>query len=135
LYSRVDRLERYSASVGLRLNEATTQASRMEVRAHDLELELNRANNERDVQRAAAEQKAKEAELQLAALCEKVEALTARAARSQQQEETLEALAITLTQKDALLEGQADALHSAETALKATREELDEGRKRTEGKC
>ena len=58
LYSRVDWLERYIASVGLRLNEATAQASRMEGRAHDLELELARANNEHDVQRAAAEQRA-----------------------------------------------------------------------------
>ena len=37
LYSRVDWLERYNASVGLRLNEATAQASRMEVQAYDLE--------------------------------------------------------------------------------------------------
>jgi len=81
LYSRVDWLERYSASVGLQLNEATTQASRMEVWAHDLEVELTRANNERDVQRVAAEQKAKGAELQLATLRENEEVLTARAAR------------------------------------------------------
>ena len=105
LYSRVDWLERYSASVGLWLNEATAQASRMEVRAHDLELKLARANNERDVQRVAAEQRSKEAELQVAALCESVEALTVRAARCQQQEETLEALTISLTQKDTLIEG------------------------------
>ena len=52
LYSRVDWLDRYSASVGLRLNEATTQASRMEVKAHDLEVALARANSEHDVQRA-----------------------------------------------------------------------------------
>ena len=83
LYSRVDWLERYSASVGLRLNEATAQASRMEVRAHNLEVELARANNEHNVQRAAAKQRAKEAELQVAALCESVEALTVRAARCQ----------------------------------------------------
>jgi len=49
LYSRVDWLERYSASMGLRLNEATTQASRMEVKAHDLEIALARANSEHDV--------------------------------------------------------------------------------------
>ena len=44
--------------MGLRLNEATAQASRMEVCAYDLERELARANNERDMQRAAAEQRA-----------------------------------------------------------------------------
>ena len=52
MYSRVDWLERYSASVGLRLNEATIQASQMEVRAYDLEAALARANSEHDVQRA-----------------------------------------------------------------------------------
>ena len=70
----------YSASVGLRLNEATTQASRMEVCAHDLELALAYANSERDVQRAVAEQRAQEAQQQIAALREEVEVLTARAA-------------------------------------------------------
>ena len=39
----------YSASVGLRLNEATTQASRMVVCAHDLEVTLTHVNSERDV--------------------------------------------------------------------------------------
>ena len=101
----MDWLERYNASVGLRLNEAMAQASRMEVRAHDLGVELARANNEQNVQRVAAEQRSKEAELQVAALCESVEALTVRAARCQQQEETLEALTISLTQKDTLIEG------------------------------
>ena len=51
----MDWLERYSASVGLRLNEATAQASQMEVRAYDLELALARANSESDAQKAAAE--------------------------------------------------------------------------------
>ena len=71
----------YSASVGLRLNEATTQASRMEVKAHDLEVTLARANSEHDMQRAAAEQRAQEAQQQIAALRETVEELTARAAQ------------------------------------------------------
>ena len=46
LYSRVDWLESYSTSVGLRLNEVITRASRMEVRSYDLERELARANTE-----------------------------------------------------------------------------------------
>jgi len=75
----VDWLERYNASIGLRLTEATTQASRHEVRAYDLERELARINNERNAQRAAAEQRAQEAQQQIAALRENVEALTARA--------------------------------------------------------
>jgi len=70
----------YSASVGLWLNEAMTQASWMEVCAHDLELTLARANSERDVQWAVAEQRAQKAQQQIAALHEEVEVLTARAA-------------------------------------------------------
>ena len=89
----------------------------MEAQARGLELELICANGERDAQRAAAEQKAKEAELQVAALRDNVVALAARAARSQHQEATIEALTDTLVQKDALLEVQGDALRSAETAL------------------
>ena len=80
LYSKVGWLEQYSASQGLRLNEASTQASKMEAQARGLELELTSANGERDAQRAAAEQKAKEAELQVATLRENVVALVARAA-------------------------------------------------------
>ena len=48
LYSWVDWLERYSASAGERLTEATTPASRMEMQAYDLERELARVNNESD---------------------------------------------------------------------------------------
>ena len=125
----------YNASVGLRLNEATAQASRMEVRAHDLEVELARANNEHNVQRATAEQRAKKAELQVAVLRENIEALTARAARCEQLEETLEAQVVSLTQKEALIEGQGNALLNAEAALKAAWAEIDEGRKRIAGKC
>ena len=119
----------------------------MEARARGLELELTRANGERDAQRAIAEQKAKEAELQVATLRENVVALPARVARSQHQEAAIEALTDTLVQKDALLEVQGDALRSAETALEergasvsallkevdAARVELDEERRRTEG--
>ena len=41
--------------MGLRLNEATTQAGRMEVCAHDLELVLAHANSKHDAHRATAE--------------------------------------------------------------------------------
>jgi len=107
----------------------------MEVRAHDLELVLARANSEHDVQRAAAEQRAQEALQQIAALHENVEALTARAARCEQLEETLEAQAVFLTQKEAVIDGQGNAVLSAEAALKAAWAEIDQGRKRIAGKC
>ena len=80
LYSRVGWLERYNASLGLRLNETSIQASKMEARACGLELELTRANGEHDAQSAVAEQAAKEDELRVATLCENVEVLAARAA-------------------------------------------------------
>ena len=89
--------------MGLRLNEATTQAGRMEVCAHDLEHELARTTTEHNTQRAATEQRAKEAELQVAALREQVEALTAQ---HQQQEELLEARTVSLTEAKALAEGR-----------------------------
>jgi len=120
----------YIASVGLRLNEAMTQAGRMEVRAYDLERELARATTEHNAQRAATEQRAREAELQVAALCEQVEALTAQ---HQQQEELLEARTISLTQANALAEGQGEAILRAKTALQAVRAEIAQGRKRVEG--
>jgi phage host-nuclease inhibitor protein Gam len=131
LYSRVDWLEHYSASVGLRLNEAVTQASKMEVRAHDLERELARATTEHNAQRAATEQRAREAELQVAALREQVEALTARC---QQLEGTLEEQTISLTEKSALAEGQGEAILRAEAGLKAAWEEIDAERKCVAGK-
>jgi hypothetical protein len=66
LSSRVDWLERYGASLGAHLGEASAQVSTLEARAHGLELELARANGERDAQKAAAKQKAKEVESQVA---------------------------------------------------------------------
>ena len=131
LYSRVDRLERYIASVGLRLNETTTQAGRMEVRAHDLEHELARTTTEHNAQRAATEQRARQAELQVATLCEQVEALTAQ---RQEQEELLEARTISLTQANALAEVQGEAILRAESALQATLAEIDQGRRCVAGK-
>ena len=125
----MDWLE-YSASVGLRLNEATTQASRIEVRAYDLERELARINTLHNAQRAAAEQWAREAELQVSSLREQVGALTAQ---RQQQEELLEVQTISLMQANGLAEEQGAAILRAETALKATRAEIDQGRKRVEG--
>ena len=131
MYSRVNWLERYIASVCLRLNETTTQAGRMEVRAHDLEHELARTTTEHNAQMAATEQRARQAELQVAALCEQVEALTAQ---RQEQEELLEARTISLTQANALAEGQGEAILRAESALQATLAEIDQGRRCVTGK-
>ena len=119
LYSRVNWLDRYSASVGLRLNEATPQAGRMEVRAHDLELALARANSERDAHRATTEQRAQEAQQQIAALLEEVH----------------EPQAVSLMEKETLIEGQRNALLTAETTLTAVKAGIEEGRKCIACKC
>jgi len=130
LNSQVNWLDRYSASVGLRLNEATTQASRIEVRAYDLERELARINTLHNAQRAAAEQWAREAELQVASLHEQVGALIAQ---YQQQEKLLEAWTTSLTQANALAEERGEAILCSKTALQATQTEIDQGRKHVEG--
>ena len=78
--------------------------SAQEVRNRTLELELARANSECDAQRAAAEQKAQEAELQAATLRQNVEALEARAAEVELKEAAIVMLTDTLVQKDVLLE-------------------------------
>ena len=132
LYSRVDWLDRYSASVGLRLNEAPTQAGRMQLRAHDLELVLAHTNSEHDAHRATAEQTAQEAQQQIAVLRGNVEDLTARVA---QLEEVHEPQAVSLTEKETLIEGQRNALLTAETTLTAAKAGIEEGRKCIAGKC
>ena len=76
----------------------------MEARARGLELELTCANGERDAQRAATEQKAKEVESQVAAMRRNAEALAAGAAQLQLWEMAIGALTATLVQKGALLE-------------------------------
>ena len=49
------KLERYNASLGVRLGEANAQVSALEARNRALELELAWANGERDAQRALIE--------------------------------------------------------------------------------
>jgi len=96
--------------------------------------ELARAIEERDTQRAAAEQKAQEVELLNAALRQKDEALEARAAQCEQLQKTLEAHDVSLTEKEALIERQGNALLTAETTLTAAKAEIEEGRKCIAGK-
>ena len=65
LYSRVHWLESYNATLVTQLNEANARADQvtsLEMRIRGLEHELARANGECDAQRAAADQKAQEAE-------------------------------------------------------------------------
>ena len=80
----------------MRLGEASTQASTLDAQNHGLELELARANGERDAQGAAAKQKAKEVESQAAVLRDNAEALSTRVAQLQDQETAIAALTETV---------------------------------------
>jgi len=68
LYSQVRRLGQHNASLVLRSVDANTRVSDLEACQQALEEELAWTAGERDVQRAAAEQKAQEAEAQTAKL-------------------------------------------------------------------
>ena len=80
-------LDLYNATLATRLDEADARAEQvtpLEARIHELEQELARATSERDAQRAAADQKAQEAE------APEVELRQARAG-IEQKEQALEA--------------------------------------------
>ena len=64
LYSQVRWLGQHNASLVLRSVDANTKMTNLEARRQALEEELARTTGERDVQRAAVEQKAQETEAQ-----------------------------------------------------------------------
>jgi len=117
LYSRVDWLGKYSASLGMRLGEADAQVSFLEEQNRALELEPAWANGERDAQRALIEQKAQEPESHAAALRENMESLEARAAELQLKDAAIMALTDAFVQKDVLLEEQRSALEEREASM------------------
>ena len=96
-------------------------------------MELARAIEERDAQRAAEERKAQEVELLNATLRQKDEALEARAAQCARLDEAQDAQAVSLTEKEALIERQESAILTAEITLTAANTEIEEGRKSIAG--
>ena len=86
-HSKVQWLEQWHANLIARLGEANTLVSNLGAQDHAREEELARAIEERDAQRAAAEQKAQEVKLLNATLRQKDEALVARAAQCARLEE------------------------------------------------
>ncbi|XP_039827616.1 uncharacterized protein LOC120689397 [Panicum virgatum] len=125
LYARVHWLDRYNATLVTQLNEANArsdQATPLEARIRGLERELARANSERDAQRAAADQKAQEAEAHEAELRRARAGAEAELQRKevelQREKATVTRLAVTLTEKDVALEAWEVAVQEAETALK-----------------
>ena len=68
LYSQMRWLGQYNANLVLRNIDANTQLTSLGARQRVLEEEMARTASERDVQKAATEQKAQEAEAQTAEL-------------------------------------------------------------------
>ena len=68
LYSQMSQLGQHNAELVLKNIDANTKMEDMGARQQALEEELERVTDERDVQRAAAEQKARKAEAQAAEL-------------------------------------------------------------------
>ena len=68
LYSQMSQLGQHNAELVLKNIEANTRMADLGVRQQALEEDLARVTGERDVQRAAAEQKAWEADTQAAEL-------------------------------------------------------------------
>jgi hypothetical protein len=132
LYSQVRWLGQHNASLVFRNVDANMKMTDLEARRQALEEELARTTGERDVQRAAAEQKAQEVEAQTAELqrtrtafelkeaeLQRKEAeLHNKEAELQREKATIATLTGTLEEKGKALEEKEVALQNAEAALK-----------------
>ena len=125
LYSQVRWLRQHNAGLVLQNIDANTKMPDLGARQQALEEELALAAGDRDVQKAAAEQKAREAEAQTAelqrtrtALEQKEAELQRKEAELQREKETVATLTETLEEKGKALEEKEVALRNAEAALK-----------------
>jgi len=153
LYSQMRWLGQHNAGLVLQNIDANTKVADLGARQQALEEELVRAAGERDVQRATAEQKAREAEAQTAELqrtrtaFEQKEAeLQGKEAELQREKATVATLTGTLEEKGKALEEKKVALRNAEAALKekenslssleeAARVQREEAQKNIAGEC
>ena len=103
LYSQMSQLGQHNAELVLKNIEANTKMADLGARQQVLEEELARVTGERDVQRAAAEQKAREAEAQTAKLQRLWTALEEKAREAEAQSAELQRLSTTLEQQKAEL--------------------------------
>ena len=124
LYSQVRWLGQYNAKLVLRTIDANTLVNDLGARQRALEEELARTIGERDVQRAAAEQKAQEAEAQTAELQRVRTALKQKEAELQREKATVATLTGTLEEKGRALEEKEVAVRNAEAALKEKEDSL-----------
>ena len=103
LYSQMSQLGQHNAELVLKNIDANTKMADLGARQQALEEELARVTAERDVQRAAVEQKAREAEAQAAELQRLRTALEDRAREAEAQSAELQHLSTTLEQQKAKL--------------------------------
>ena len=103
LYSQMSQLEKHNAERVLKNIDANTKMANLGARQQALEEELARVTDERNAQRAAAEQKAREAEAQAAELQRLRTALEERAREAEAQSAELQRLSATLEQQKAEL--------------------------------
>ena len=103
MYSQMSQLGQHNAELVLKNIDANTKMADLGARQQALEEELARVTDERDVQRAAAEQKAREAEAQAAELQRLRMALEERAREAEAQSAELQRLSATLEQQKAEL--------------------------------
>ena len=110
LYSQVHWLGQHNAGLVLQNIDANTKMTDLGARQQALEEELARTAGERDVQRAAAEQKAREAEEQTAELQRLRTALEQKETELFQKEVTVVTLSGTLQEKGKALEEKVVAI-------------------------
>ena len=96
LYSQMSQLGQHNAELVLKNIDANTKMADLGARQQALEEKLARVTDERNAQRAAAEQKAREAEAQAAELQRLRTALEERAREAEAQSAELQRLSTTL---------------------------------------
>ena len=118
LHSQISWLGQHNAELVLKNIEANTKMMDLGVRQQALEKELARVTGERDVQRAAAEQRAREAEEQTAELQRLRTALEQKETELLQKEVTVVTLSGSLQEKSKTLEEKEVAIQNVEAALR-----------------
>jgi len=103
LYSQLSQLRQHNAELVLKNIDANAKMADLGARQQALEEELARVAGERDVQRAAVEEKAREAEAQAAELQRLRTTLEDRAREAEVQSAELQRLSTTLEQQKAEL--------------------------------
>ena len=142
LYSHVRWLGQHNAGLVHQNDDANMKMTDLEARRQALEEELARTAGERDVQRAAAEQKAQETEAQTTELQLTRMALEQREAELQRKETKLQGKEAELQREKATvatltgtLEEKGKALEEREEALWNTEAALKEAQKNIAGEC